>query len=107
MRYHTGVTAWAIVKEARQRAGLTQRELARRAGTSQAAIGRIERGRQSPSLETVQRLLRACGLELRLQTAPFDDHLEALIDATLSMTPEERLGSVEEVSRFATLAKAV
>ena len=101
------MTAWAIVREARRQAGLTQRELAQRAGTSQAAIGRIERGRQSPSLETLQRILRGCRVELRLQIAPLDDQLERLIDATLALTPEERLRAVEEVSRFAASAKAV
>ncbi len=101
------MTAWAIVREARRQAGLTQRELAQRAGTSQAAIGRIERGRQSPSLETLQRILRGCRVELRLQIAPLDDQLDRLIDATLALTPEERLRAVEEVSRFAASAKAV
>jgi len=101
------MAAWAIVREARRRAGLTQRELAQRARTSQAAIARIERGRQSPSLETLQRILRACRVELRLEIAPYDDHLEGLIEATLAMTLEERLRSVEEVSRFAASAKAV
>ncbi len=58
-----------LLKEARDRAGLTQRELARRAGTSQAMVARIERGQQSPSVATLERLVRACGLELRLETA--------------------------------------
>ena len=58
-----------LLKEARNRAGLTQRELARRAGTSQAMVARIERGQQSPSVATLERLVRACGLELRVETA--------------------------------------
>jgi transcriptional regulator with XRE-family HTH domain len=57
-----------LLKEARDRAGLTQRELARRAGTSQAMVARIERGQQSPSVATLERLIRACGLELRVET---------------------------------------
>ena len=58
-----------LLKEARDRAGLTQRELARRAGTSQAMVARIERGQQSPSVATLERLVRACGLELRVEAA--------------------------------------
>jgi transcriptional regulator with XRE-family HTH domain len=61
-----------LLKEARNRAGLTQRELARRAGTSQAMVARIERGQQSPSVATLERLVRACGLELRIETAGED-----------------------------------
>src|SRR5918992_1039075 len=92
--------SWAILQEARRRAGLTQRELAARAGTSQAAVARIERGRQAPSLETLQRLVRACGLDLRFQLAPPDGHRDRLIDATLALSPEERLRSVEAATRL-------
>jgi transcriptional regulator with XRE-family HTH domain len=54
--------------EARGRAGLTQTELARRAGTSQATISAYEHGRKAPSVETLGRLLAAAGT--RLTTAP-------------------------------------
>ena len=97
--------AWALVQEARRRAGLTQRELAERAGTSQAAIARIERGRQEPSLETLQKILRAAGLELRIELAPVDDHDAQLIEQTLAMTPEQRLRAIEEMTRLAAAAR--
>ena len=58
-----------LLKDARANAGLSQRELARRAGTSQAMVARIERGQQSPSLATLERLVRACGRELRIEAA--------------------------------------
>src|SRR5438270_657417 len=58
------MTSWAIVREARRRAGLTQRELAARAGTSQSAIARLERGRQIPSVETLTMTARAGWLDL-------------------------------------------
>jgi transcriptional regulator with XRE-family HTH domain len=45
-----------LIKRRRQRHGLSQRILALRAGTDQAAISRIERGDISPSVETVERL---------------------------------------------------
>jgi transcriptional regulator with XRE-family HTH domain len=99
------VTAWAILSEARRRAGLTQRELAARAGTSQAAIARIERGRTSPSLDTLERLVRACGFDLRVQLAPRDRQHERLIDELLQLTPEERLRGLEEMSRLAATAR--
>lgn len=53
--------------EHRQRLGLSQRSLARRAGTTQAAVSRIERGLTSPTWDTVQALLLAMGYEPELQ----------------------------------------
>lgn len=100
------MVAWALVKQIRARAGLTQRELARRAGKAQSEIARIERGRQDPSLTTLQRLARAGGFDLRLQLAPHDDHDEVLIRSMLALTPEERLDALEEESRFFASAGA-
>jgi transcriptional regulator with XRE-family HTH domain len=48
----------------RHRAGLTQRELAEAAGTSQPTIAAYERGRKSPTLTTLHRLAREAGLEM-------------------------------------------
>ena len=56
----------AILTRARKRAGLTQAELARRAGTSQPVISAYEHGRRDPSIETLRRLVRATGAKLEL-----------------------------------------
>ena len=56
------------VREARERAGLSQAELAERTGTSQATISAYETGRKQPSVDTLSRLLAATGR--RLATAP-------------------------------------
>jgi transcriptional regulator with XRE-family HTH domain len=53
-----------LIREARRRAGLTQTELALRAGTVQPAIARWESGRTAVSLDDVRRLVRLCGFEL-------------------------------------------
>jgi transcriptional regulator with XRE-family HTH domain len=53
-----------LLRTARTRAGLTQRSLAQRAGTSQAAVAAIESGRKQPTVATLDRLLRAAGTEL-------------------------------------------
>jgi uncharacterized protein len=60
------------IRDARHRAGLTQSALARRAGTSQPALARYERGHALPTLPTLERLLTACGerLELRSVESP-------------------------------------
>ena len=59
-------TPGTLLADARQRAGLTQRELAERAGTAQSVVARIENGRTSPTFETLERLVRAAGSSLRL-----------------------------------------
>ncbi|MCP9488387.1 MAG: helix-turn-helix domain-containing protein [Solirubrobacteraceae bacterium MAG38_C4-C5] len=53
--------------EARRRAGLSQTELARRAGTSQATISAYESGRKQPSVATLSRLLAAAGARLTVE----------------------------------------
>lgn len=62
-----------LVREARRRAGLTQRELAERASTTQSAIARLESGRASPSLEHVEWLLKLCGFSMIVSLATYDD----------------------------------
>jgi transcriptional regulator with XRE-family HTH domain len=60
----------SLLAEARLRAGLSQRELARRAGTSQSAIARLEAGAASPTLATLERLLTSAGFALRAELVP-------------------------------------
>ena len=55
---------------ARRRAGLSQRELARRSGIPQPTVSRIERGRISPTMETLEPLIRACGMRLLIEDDP-------------------------------------
>lgn len=50
-----------LIRAARHAAGLTQAELARRAAVSQPNIATYENGRVSPSVATLDRLLRAAG----------------------------------------------
>jgi transcriptional regulator with XRE-family HTH domain len=57
------------LRDARRRAGLTQAELALRAGTSQATISAYEHGRKEPSVETLSRLLAASGVRLKAEPA--------------------------------------
>ena len=54
----------ATLREARNRAGLSQRALAERAETSHSTIAAYEAGRKAPSVTTFARLLRAAGAEV-------------------------------------------
>jgi transcriptional regulator with XRE-family HTH domain len=84
--------AGELLREARRRHGLTQKQLAIRARTSQAAISRIERGRVSPTVETLGKLLAMVNEELVLDAKPIDwGHDLTLIQASLDRTPEQRI----------------
>lgn len=52
------------VRFARLRAGLMQKELARRAGISQPALAGIESGRIQPRIDTIERLLNECDMTI-------------------------------------------
>lgn len=53
-----------LLERVRQEAGLSQEELASRAGTSRPTLSAYEHGRKSPTLATVERLLESAGFEL-------------------------------------------
>lgn len=81
-----------LIRRTRRKYRVSQRSLAIRTGTDQAAISRIERGEVSPSVETVERLLAAMGEELRLTTErPEPAHDPVHLREMAKRTPEERL----------------
>lgn len=90
------------VNQARRAAGLTQRELAARSGVPQSAIARIERGHQDPRAGTLERLLAACGFELRLGPRRGGGVDESLIARWLRLAPAERAQGTAEYGRAAT-----
>jgi transcriptional regulator with XRE-family HTH domain len=86
------MTPAQLVRETRSELGLTQRQLAYRAGMTQAAVSRIERGTVSPSFLTVRELLRAMGREPVLSAqAPSAEWDPVHLRSTRARTPEERL----------------
>src|SRR6185437_9389861 len=66
--------AAALVQLARLKAGLSQRELAERASVPTTMISAYERDRRQPTLETLRKLLRAAGFDLKMQLEPYDPH---------------------------------
>ena len=52
--------------DARNESGLTQKELAKRTGITQADISRLEKGNANPSLKTLNRLAKGMGMKLKL-----------------------------------------
>ena len=83
--------AGRMVRYARRRAGLTQRQLAMAAGIPQETIARIEAGRVDPRIGTVDRLLEASGMGLEVMP-----RLGIGVDRTqfgpyLALSPSQRL----------------
>ena len=68
--YHAVMIAAATLRAARVRAGLSLRELARRAATSHSTLSAYESGRKVPSVETFDRILRAAGFTVSLDVVP-------------------------------------
>jgi transcriptional regulator with XRE-family HTH domain len=98
-----------LLQKARERAGLTQRELARRARTAQSVVARIELGETSPSWSTLARLLKAAGFSLfaDLRRTRVDPQLLDDVPRILALSPEQRLREVALVSRFLSAARRV
>ena len=96
MRCHT--SASALLREARQRQGVSQRQLALRARTSQDAISRIERGVESPTLERLSQLLAVLGERLELEAVPLAEPEGDMA----RLTPRERLREAASWNLVAT-----
>lgn len=96
----------ALVRRLRVGAGLSQRALAQRAGTSQPAIARYEGGIATPSWETLQRLAAACGWRVRIEAEPVPDPGDAeLTEHLLGLEPVERLRALKRYARLREVAK--
>lgn len=86
----------SLVRAARDAAGLSQAELARRVGTTQSAIARLERSGSNPRVETLERALAACGEELALSSRPRRSSIdESQVAERLRLTPAERIKAFE------------
>lgn len=94
-----------LIREARRRAGLSQAELAERAGTTQSAIARLERGRTSPSVERTRELIRACGLDLRFELVPIDDADLSLARTNRTLSFDARVRQNANALAFANAAR--
>ena len=96
-----------LIREARRLGGLTQADLARRLGTTQSAVSNWERRRDTPRVDTLARILEACGFEADMTFRRLDDVDRAQIRENLAMAPAERLESVRNVSKLRAKARPV
>jgi len=95
-----------LVREGRRRAHLTQGELARRVGTTQSAIARLERRRTEPSLRRTNELLRACGVDLDVRLLAVDDSDWSVAHANLALDINARVRQHQAALRFAQAGRA-
>ncbi len=84
------MNAGRVLKAARHRAGMTQRDLAEASGIPQPSIARIERGASIPRVDTLERALRAAGQELEPAPQLGSNVDRSQIRALLAMTPDQR-----------------
>jgi transcriptional regulator with XRE-family HTH domain len=85
-------TPGQLLREARERHGVSQKQLAMRARTTQSAISRIERDKISPSVETLRELLYLLGEDLTLVAEERDSGIDRTLNAErLKLSPSERL----------------
>ncbi len=85
------MTGGEIIREGRLLAGLSQQDLAERAGVPRQSIVRWERGAVEPGFDTVRRLLRSCGFDVSLVRYEPDATVDVRLSGKLELTPQERL----------------
>jgi transcriptional regulator with XRE-family HTH domain len=97
------MTPGELVRATRLRKGLTQRRLALRAGTSQSAIARIERGEEEVTWPRLTALMVSMGEEPVLTSGPLPGRYDpADLARDRRSAPTTRLGNGLDFNEFAT-----
>lgn len=92
--------AWAVCREIRRRAGLSQRTLASKAGVTPATIARIEKGRMEPTLDLLQQIALGAEVSLNIEVSVLDPDEEKAKRQSRLMTHEQRLRQNDQLSRL-------
>ena len=102
-RNQRSVDAWAgnVLRVARAKTGLTQRQLAERAGVPYSTIAKIESGTRQPTHPTMAKILAAIDMSLSTQVVPYDDHDDVLWEQDQRRTPAQRAHIAAEQARLA------
>jgi len=93
-------SAASLIRKARSDAAMTQVEVASRAGMTQSAVARLERGSSNPTVATLANVIAATGhrLILAAERRPASLDEQQLLER-LAMTPAERLANFTASSR--------
>ena len=76
-------SAGTLLRSARRQAGLSQSDLARRAGVPQSVVSEYEADKRQPALPTLSRLIAATGHELTVGLERTDTSVRGLPDSPL------------------------
>jgi transcriptional regulator with XRE-family HTH domain len=93
------MSASTLIRSARRAAGLTQAELAERAGVPQSVVARLESPGSNPTLRTVERLLTAADHTLAVAEAGQSGVDASLIERNLALTPAQRFEAFRRSQR--------
>lgn len=106
-RSQRSIDAWAgnVVRVVRAKAGLTQRQLAEKAGVPCSTIAKIESGNRQPTHPTMARIRAAVDLSLSTQLVSYDDHDDMLWEQQQRRSPAERARIAATQARLARDAK--
>lgn len=89
-----------VLRQARDEAGLSQRELAQRAGLTASTVSRYESGAQLPSVALLDRLLAGCGRDLEVRLVERHHDLHAEFARRAGMPWDERVSTREFMRRW-------
>jgi transcriptional regulator with XRE-family HTH domain len=80
-----------LIREARLRAGLTQKQLSELSGRERSVIARWEQSAISPPIDSLMEIIHACGFDLPLTLTPVDRSADEELREALMATPSERV----------------
>jgi transcriptional regulator with XRE-family HTH domain len=82
-----------LIRSARLRAGLSQKELAERLGMASSSIARWETDTVEPGYSTLRRVLQACGFDIPPVLVPYerDPERDAQVQELQELSSQERM----------------
>jgi transcriptional regulator with XRE-family HTH domain len=98
---HVEHLAGNLLKVARAKSGMSQRELAETAHIAQSTVARIESGSRQPSLPVLAKILAALNLEMRITLANYDSHDDVLDTGSARLSADEHAIRRSAQDRFA------
>ena len=80
-----------LIREARLRAGLTQKQLSELSGRERSVIARWEQGAISPPIDSLMEIIHACVFDLPFTLLPIDKSADEELREALLAPPSERV----------------
>jgi transcriptional regulator with XRE-family HTH domain len=87
------MTTGELIRSARLRADLSQKELAQRLGMASSSIARWEVDSVEPGFSTLRRVLQACGFDIPPVLVPYerDPERDAQVQELQELSPQQRM----------------